>query len=150
MVFSLGKFPLRPWAPGSFLVSFLLVQICLVLFGGPWSTWTWVRYRNIIDLFRFFCILISTWTNTACLKGYLLFSAWIFLFVKYKVTVGVWVLCLVISSVPLLYLHVTVLLRFSIQQNHVLVSPEVQDTNSLGSILLMKIVRPVLEFLLLQ
>jgi hypothetical protein len=42
--------------------------VYLVLCGSPWSTWTWVLYREIrMDRFAFFYMLTISWTSTSCI-----------------------------------------------------------------------------------
>ena len=47
MLFCSGKFPLYPCVRGSSPLSPLWVAVYLVLYGGPWSSWTWVSYNEI-------------------------------------------------------------------------------------------------------
>jgi hypothetical protein len=74
-LFCSENFPLCPCARGSSLLSLLFVSVYLVLSGGPWSTSTWVLYKEIrMDQFAFFYMLTVSWTGTICWKCCLLFT----------------------------------------------------------------------------
>ena len=78
LVFYSGNFTLYPCPQGSPPLSFLLVSVLcgglwgsvyVVLWGDPWSTWTWAFYSEIrMDQLPFFFMLTSSWTSTICWK----------------------------------------------------------------------------------
>jgi hypothetical protein len=51
--------------------------VYLVLYEGPWSTWTWALYRGIrMDLCAFFYMLTGSWTSIICWKYCLFSTVW--------------------------------------------------------------------------
>ena len=77
LVFCSGNFPLWSCFWGSSPLSFLLVSVYLVLYGGPWSTWIWALYKEIrMDWFAFFYMLITSWNSTICWKCCLFSTGW--------------------------------------------------------------------------
>jgi hypothetical protein len=60
-----GNFPLCQCVWGTSILSVLLDSAYIVLWGGPWFTWTWALYKEIRkDQFAFFYMLTTKWTNT--------------------------------------------------------------------------------------
>jgi hypothetical protein len=63
-----------------FQLFLLLDSVCLILCGGPWSTWTWALYREIrMDQFALFYLLTGSWISTICWKCCLFSTGWFYL-----------------------------------------------------------------------
>ena len=70
-----GNFPLCPCAQDSSPLTFLLVSMYLVLWGGPWSIWNWALYKEArMVQFALFYKLTSTWNSTICWKCWLFYT----------------------------------------------------------------------------
>jgi hypothetical protein len=108
------KFPLYACVQGYSQISILLVSVYLILWGGPWSTWTWALYKEIrMDRFALFYMLSASWTSTICWKCCLFSLNGFNSFIKYQETICVWVYFWVFISSPLIFLTVSLPIPYS-------------------------------------
>ena len=133
LVFCLGSIIQCPCAQGSSSFSFLFLSLDLVLHGGPWSTWTWVLYKEVwMEQFAFFLMLTTSWNRSSCWKFVLFPLKGFNSFIKDQVTIGLWVHFWVFNSIPWINLPVVVPIPWNFYYNCSVVQLEVRYGDSTG------------------